>query len=366
SQRLQHRLEPLRQQQQPQLPPPQLRQQQQRLPLQLLRLLRQHQLRRQLQLLRHQQQPLLQRPQLQQQQQPQQQLQQLPRLQLQQRPQLQRQLQLQQQQQRQQQQQLQQQPRLQLQQRPQLQQQQRPQLQQQQQAQQQAQRQAQQRPQLQRQHQLQRQPQQQPQQQRQQQLQQQPQLQRQQRPQLQRQQRPQLQRQQRPQPQHQQQAPAPQLKVQRVNRILKLDEKNASQNSESPLPSQSPLNISRVSVIKVPRNKMPRARSVDANLQELNEQRHSNVIYPNTRNDVTKAEKIGDGLLKKVNFDLTTKQRPRAASDGTISVIKVKRPAVQVRPIRNNRQASSSAAVNKSNANSRVNVTKVPRQQSKT
>ncbi|CAF3934472.1 unnamed protein product [Rotaria sp. Silwood1] len=156
------------------------------------------------------------------------------------------------------------------------------------------------------------------------------------------------------------------VKVQRVNRILKLDEKNASQNSESPLPSQSPLNISRVSVIKVPRNKMPRARSVDANLHELNEQRHSNVIYPNTRNDVTKAEKIGDGLLKKVNFDLTTKQRPRAASDGTISVIKVKRPAVQVRPIRNNRQASSSAVVNKSNANSRVNVTKVPRQQSKT
>ncbi|CAF4830281.1 unnamed protein product, partial [Rotaria sp. Silwood1] len=181
----------------PQLPLPQLRQQQQRLPLQLLHLLRQHQLRRQLQLLRHQQQPRLQRPQLQrqlqlqpqQQQQPQQQLQQLPRLQLQQRPQLQRQLQLQQQQQRQQQQQLQQQPRLQLQQRP--------QLQQQQQAQQQAQRQAQQRPQLQRQHQLQRQPQQQPQQQ----------------PQLQRQQRPQLQRQQRPQPQHQQQAPAPQLSV---------------------------------------------------------------------------------------------------------------------------------------------------------
>ncbi|CAF3934457.1 unnamed protein product [Rotaria sp. Silwood1] len=156
------------------------------------------------------------------------------------------------------------------------------------------------------------------------------------------------------------------VKVHRVSRILKPDEANERQNSKSPLIYQSPVNISRISVIKIPRNKIPRARSADTNLQELNKQRHSNVIYPNTRYDISKVVNVAGGLQTRADFDLSGKQKSRAGSLGSISVIKVKRPAVQVRPIKSSCQTSSSATVNMPNTNSRVNVTKVPRQQSKT
>ncbi|CAF3958094.1 unnamed protein product [Rotaria sp. Silwood1] len=156
------------------------------------------------------------------------------------------------------------------------------------------------------------------------------------------------------------------VKVHRVSRILQSDEANERQNSNSPLIFQLPVNISRVSVVKVPRNKMPKAHSVDTSMQELNKQRHSNIIYPNTRYDISKVANVAGGLQTRADFDLSGKQKLRAGSLGSISVIKVKRPAVQVRPIISSYQTSSSATVNMPNTNSRVNVTKVPRQQSKT
>ncbi|CAF3864164.1 unnamed protein product [Rotaria magnacalcarata] len=155
------------------------------------------------------------------------------------------------------------------------------------------------------------------------------------------------------------------VKVYRVSKVANLGETNESQNVPSPKADKSLPNASRVTIVKIPRNNMPRAQSIEANLHKLSSQQHINETSLDIGNNGTQVANMGDRLMKKTNFDPPLKQRPRAASIGSISVLKVKRPAVQVRPIKKCPQTNSSTTIDKINADSCVSVSKVPREQSK-
>ncbi|CAF2086703.1 unnamed protein product [Rotaria magnacalcarata] len=155
------------------------------------------------------------------------------------------------------------------------------------------------------------------------------------------------------------------VKVYRVSKVANLGETNESQNVPSPKADKSLPNASRVTIVKIPRNNMPRAQSIDANLHKPSSQQLINETSLDIGNNGTQVANMGDRLMKKTNFDPPLKQRPRAASIGSISVLKVKRPAVQVRPIKKCPQTNSSTTIDKINADSCVSVSKVPREQSK-
>ncbi|CAF3677463.1 unnamed protein product [Rotaria socialis] len=157
-----------------------------------------------------------------------------------------------------------------------------------------------------------------------------------------------------------------QVKVHRVSKVANLNETNESQNVPSPTADKSLPNTSRVTIVKISRNNMPRAQSIDANLHKLSSQQHSHETSLGIRNNGTQVANMGDRLVKRTDFDPPLKQRPRAASIGSISVLKVKRPAVQVRPIKKSPQTNSSTAIDKINVDSRISVSKVPRERSKT
>jgi hypothetical protein len=160
--------------------------------------------------------------------------------------------------------------------------------------------------------------------------------------------------------------------VHRVSKIPKLETADENQEIDPEISSQylprlrsiSSPKISRVSVIKLPRDKTPgtqRTHCIDANLHEQERMRQSAAICSIPESDPVGIADIGDWQPENIELDSTVFQRPRNSSISNVSVFKVKKSAISAKPMTVTRKITPLQTDGEINKGNGVTVIKIPK-----